>query len=356
MTWWELRLCVMIWLLIVLSSCKHSTEPPLPGPDTTSHNIAWEVDTLGNGASILFDVAIINDTLAYAVGQIYLHDSLGNLDPNAYNAAKWNGAHWELKRIRFIGPCVAVDYPPLMAIWAFSQKDILVTNGGSIVHYDGTNVTIECGVNSLLMGAIMKIYAVDPQDFYVVGRAGSIARSVNGTWQRLMSGTSLDVEDIYGARNPQSGAMEILAVASNPYSSPDRKILQISGNTVTTLSDSGIQWPLGGVWFDPGKQYYVVGSGIYQKNSLTDSRWRDDERAITTFYAEVVRGTAENDVFVAGDFGELLHYNGSTWRSYMAETTLPAGLFHAIAVKGDLIFAVGQNNPRAIVARGRRLE
>ena len=40
--------------------------------DTTSHNFTWEIDTLGDGgSSVLRDVAIINDTLAYAVGEIY---------------------------------------------------------------------------------------------------------------------------------------------------------------------------------------------------------------------------------------------------------------------------------------------
>ncbi|MDL1891482.1 hypothetical protein FBQ87_01125, partial [Sphingobacteriales bacterium CHB3] len=38
--------------------------------DTTSHNFTWQIDTLGDGnASTLNDIAIINDTLAYAVGE-----------------------------------------------------------------------------------------------------------------------------------------------------------------------------------------------------------------------------------------------------------------------------------------------
>src|SRR5437867_933439 len=41
--------------------------------DTTSHSFQFFRDTLGDGSSsVLNDVAIINDTLAYAVGEIYL--------------------------------------------------------------------------------------------------------------------------------------------------------------------------------------------------------------------------------------------------------------------------------------------
>ena len=40
--------------------------------DTTSHDFSWKTFTFGGGGgSVLNDVAIVNDTLAYAVGEIY---------------------------------------------------------------------------------------------------------------------------------------------------------------------------------------------------------------------------------------------------------------------------------------------
>ena len=41
--------------------------------DTTSHAFTWQSFTFGDGGGscTLYDVAIINDTLAYAVGEIY---------------------------------------------------------------------------------------------------------------------------------------------------------------------------------------------------------------------------------------------------------------------------------------------
>jgi hypothetical protein len=62
--------------------------------DTTSHNWMWEIDTLGIAYSSLYDVAIIKDTLAYAVGEIYLKDSTGQFDPQPYSVAKWDGKSW----------------------------------------------------------------------------------------------------------------------------------------------------------------------------------------------------------------------------------------------------------------------
>ena len=51
--------------------------------DTTSSNYTWQLLTLGNyltgNSSIIYDVAIINDTSAWAVGEIYTNDSTPDL-------------------------------------------------------------------------------------------------------------------------------------------------------------------------------------------------------------------------------------------------------------------------------------
>ena len=59
--------------------------PPPSGPDTTSHNFTFtQYDLGGNAGSSGFkDAAIVNDTLAYAVGEIYTTDSTGRPDPRS---------------------------------------------------------------------------------------------------------------------------------------------------------------------------------------------------------------------------------------------------------------------------------
>ena len=55
--------------------------------DTTSHNFTWQTFTFGEHQhSVLYDVAVIDENNIWAVGAIYMNDSLGNPDPNAYNA------------------------------------------------------------------------------------------------------------------------------------------------------------------------------------------------------------------------------------------------------------------------------
>ena len=84
-----------------VSSIQHqvsSIKYPVITMDTTSHNFTWQSWEFGqHSSSILYDVAIIDENNIWAVGAIYMNDSLGNPDPNAYNAVHWDGQQWEFK-------------------------------------------------------------------------------------------------------------------------------------------------------------------------------------------------------------------------------------------------------------------
>jgi len=152
---------------IILDTLQTAKELEVATLPTTSHNFAWQTFTFGeHSSSTLYDVVIINENNIWAVGEIYMKDSLGNLDPHAYNAVHWDGSKWEVKRIYYYGACSAVEYPPLKAIWAFSDSNIVITNGGSIGWFDGKRVKLDCGVNPLLTGAINKMWGTGSNDLY----------------------------------------------------------------------------------------------------------------------------------------------------------------------------------------------
>ena len=308
--------------------------------DTTSHNWTWQMFTLGGAASsALFDVAIINGTLAYAVGQMYLNDSTGQVDQQPYNLAIWNGHSWKLQKL------FADGFPPAI-------KSVFVNNENDVwfdpwFHWDGQSFQ-ENPSDSIFFGiGIGKMWG-NSNGFYVVGTAGFIAhRNSSGNWTKIESGTTLDMLDIYG-----SGS-EILAVASdnNPYG---EAIISISGNTATQI----FSFPLGqdelyGVWFVPNRHYYVVGDGIYEKHLLSESTWKNGTLDITQYATTKVKGNGLNDVMVVGAYGEVLHWNGVSWRSYRDITGLN-GSYTSVAVDGNFVIAVGQNDTQAVVAIGRR--
>ncbi len=334
-------------LALTSMTCHAPTEPPT-GADTTSNDWTFTVNKLGDGnSSQLFDVSIVNDTLAYAVGAIYRKDSSGNFDPNAYNLAKWDGRNWQLLHLPFYifwGQQFKASVPT-QAIWAFNGSEIWIASSNSqIAVWNGDS---ETSVMSVPI-AVNKLWAAGENEIYAAGPLGQLALYNGSTWQKVQSGTSLNFYDIYGLGG------QVLAVASNPFSSFESEIVQLSGTNATTISDNPITGSLMGVWFVPGQQYYVVGSGVYEKKTLSDASWSADAVDSSQTFMQGVRGNAANDVFVVGSFGQIWHFNGKTWRSYLNQTAVQNGGYGSVAVKGTLVIAVGQDNPYAVAAIGRR--
>src|SRR3990172_3572517 len=140
---------VLFLLVGGISSCKDVIIPPdriiadttSHGPDTTSHNFVWTIDTLGDGSSsILNDVFIINEDNIWAVGEIYKKDSAGQWIYPPYNVARWNGSTWSLQKVtvQFQGSSITV---PLTGVFAFSATDIWLM-GGLPIYGNGDSWTL----------------------------------------------------------------------------------------------------------------------------------------------------------------------------------------------------------------------
>ena len=174
-------------------TCKKepSVVPPQNRSDTTSHNFAWELDSLGDasvGSSILHDVAIVSDTVVWAVGEIYAKDSTGRADPIAYNAAKWDGKKWQLLRILFYTVCGQQSTTPYStnSIFAISSTDIWISAGDQITRWNGNSQTeTMCLPVSF---TINRLWGNNSNSVYAVGNGGNILHYTNGVWQQVQSG------------------------------------------------------------------------------------------------------------------------------------------------------------------------
>jgi hypothetical protein len=322
--------------------------------DTTSHKFTWQIDTLGDGSSHGFsDVAIINDTCVIAVGEIYKKDSLGNWINPPYNLARWNGKEWSLKRVMY--NYQGIDYySQLYSIFAFDENDYWV-GSNQPMHWAGNMWETFDLVGETWNGWINKIWGTSSDNLYFVGSVGRIVKYDGNIWQKIDSGTDLDIEDIYGSRNLKTGEEEVLAVASKSYDNRDGKILKIDGLNVTILPDSGIDDALTGVWFMSGKKYYVTGGSIYKKrNSLMNPRWSRDVGSMYPDFKTSIRGNDINDILIACDRGNLLHFDGYSWDYYYRWTRLDYGNYYSVAIKNNLVVAVGDNYGRGVIAMGRR--
>jgi hypothetical protein len=357
---------LLILFCLYALTCKKEppvVPPPPSGPDTTSHNFAWDQYAFGGqgGSSYFRDAAIINDADIWAVGEIYANDSTGKPDPILYNVIHWNGATWTLMRLKYFPPGAIGDSAigAGSSIFARSENDIWLV-AGYIYHYNGSKFTPFYNTGG--EGA-NKIWGDAAGNLWSVGNGGIIAHYSSGAWTKLASGTSLDLEDIWGAMNPTTGEDEILAVAAhNSYPQEGHILLSIQGGKVDSVSTNPIEYLPGffSVWFVPNKHYYIVGDGIYQNDSISNNKWKSDSLHITKYGTTCVRGNGLNDVFVVGAFGEFLHWNGSSWKSFINQTGLSNGSYSSVAASGNLVVAVGENyatgalDSKGIITIGKR--
>jgi hypothetical protein len=320
--------------------------------DTTSHNFNWEVDTLGVGtSSFLYDVAITNDTLAYAVGEVYVRDTLGNLDALPYNVAKWNGVNWRLVRVTvgFRGSPITV---PLNGIFAFSSHDIWLT-GGLAIHGDGNtwighDVRTVTGYDTL---DFTKCWGASTNNLYCVGLQGSLAHYDGSTWQKISSGTTVTLNDVWGGSNVAFGKGVVYIAVGNKYTGGETFFLKVDpSGAVARMPWADQARPRQSIWFDDHSAVFTCGAGVF---SWHKGQWRY-EASVPSIYTNRVRGNAVNDVFVVADFGLVVHYNGLTWHTF-DELRLPAGNYESVAVKNGLVIAVGWQGVYAIALSGRRI-
>ena len=356
-----LMLILCAALAFIGASCKKDSVV-LPedgnGSDTTSHNFAWTTFALGDGdASGLRDVAIINDTLAFAVGEVYLKDSTGQFDPEPYGLARWDGKNWSLEKVSYHDyGTTSVRPGTLNTICAFGPDDVYVCSSASLLHWNGTRWTERAYfmVDAQFNGQVNKMWGSSGTSIYCVGRNGAIYHYIGSGWQKIESGTSLSLYDICGSYSGGTNEVEVLAVGSNVGSADGRIILEITNQSSSKISSNGIIENTTAIWFEQNRSYYLSSGGVlFHKGRLTDSSWTT-LHGITPYAVTSICGNGTNDVFACAAYGDIVHFNGKSWESFYEQTQLSQGVYGTIKSKNNIAIAVGFLGSRAMIAVGKR--
>jgi hypothetical protein len=329
--------------------------------DTTSHNFTWQIDTLGDGnSSVLNDVAIINDTLAYAVGEIYKKDSTGNFETEPYGVAKWNGKRWELIRLYAVAP---QGYNSLLVpkgVFVFSESNIWIAGGGVFKWNGSSQYVTPYWINTFPGNPnpiwttgqyAQKLWGISTNNLYVVGTSGALAHFDGNSWQKMESGTSVAMQDIWGLRNSLTGHQQILATVCPAYGLTGTRLLSINENN----SVDTIPWVAGrgarSIWFDSMLRLYVCGDGVFRREP--DTRWREIAGiTLIPVRTERLRGRTRNDLFVVGNYGAVAHFNGLNFKLFPEAAA--ALVYTSLDFKGNQMVAVGYTSSNAIVLHMRR--
>lgn len=364
-----LAFCPLLLALCCLSlpACKKPTEPPAALPDTTSHDFVFQIDTLGVDVfgypSHLKDVAIVDENNVWAVGQIFLEDDSGRADPIQYNAAHWDGKRWQILRALF-PICGTTDFAPFeaVAIFAFNANEVWVCSGGPILRWTGRSFSHSmCIPTDIQRGSIIKLWGTGPSSVYAVGYLGTIVHYNGNSWQKVESGTDVDLVDIWG-----TGDDDIWIAGLDLTTGQRSVLLHYDGASMRKAYEYVPPYPglkpdrltgiVNSVWTSSKKEVWVVDAGVFQcpANTLGEGllSWRP---SYIIGFLESLRGSASNNIFVVGHFGTMAHYNGSSWRHYFELSNFQTGpRLRALAVSERSVFAVGSVPGQAVIVRGVR--
>lgn len=341
----EFVIAFILTTVLIGLDCRHSTAPPPPsGPDTTSHDFVWRMDTIGGkNPSVVRDVAIVNDTCIWAVGEIYPPNPSGPYASAPYGSALWDGRTWTPIQVPYHDYGTSELRPGvLFSIWAFSPSSIYAVSYANLLKWDGQTWTEKAFFMTGLPwnGQITKMWARNENDIYLVGRNGSIYHFVGTSWTKMTSGTTVDLLEVWG--DLEKGVVWACGQSSDGYHSVLVKYENGQWRTIWardgTTQVSPFGYNVGSVW--SSKSTYVVGStGLYRiEGDTTNSTW------LTKFsdFTNCMRGNGEYDIAGAGVLGIVWHYNGSTWRELRGNSF--TDVLYSCDLKGNTIVAVGSDN------------
>ena len=348
-------------MLLTCSDEQPPAPPVIQAPDTSSHDIAWTTDVVGDAESTFHGLFAINDSIVYAVGTFLKRDSAGKLDLNPYNAARWDGKSWTALRIPVLVCGTNVTDPiELEAGFGFSEDRIHVFPGGMLVEKTDSGYHYDCNLQFILRAPFRTVFAYSNDDYYLIGDKGTVVHWDGTKFSREETGVQWETKDIYGNQD------ELWAVAGTPSDYKGGVLYKSrAGNwkIVDSLSDGGKR-SVNSVWCDT-KPYQesgfviLAGRGIWYR----DTTWKRPPQEVTggnlglgNVYFDAVRGTARNDVFAVGDFDIVAHYNGKSWKFYDELFRYPSGgiLASVAFTRHDIFFAGGDPDGKARILHGRR--
>ncbi|MFA5806648.1 MAG: glucosyl transferase [Melioribacteraceae bacterium] len=318
-----------------------SSEVSVRTMQPTSHDFTWQTFTFGeHSSSSLYDVAIIDENNIWAVGEIYMKDSTGQIDPQFYNLVKWDGNKWNTQRIFFTNQQGQSFLAPIKSIFVFNSDDIWL-GMDQMIHWDGNDFKEYEISSTVFQSWINKIWGTSSSDLYIVGNNGNIAHYNSSNWQKIENNVSneLDFFDLFG----RDETSPIYFIAASLYG--NNRIIRLINSKFEDVPFNEIS-TLRSIWYAYSNKIYLAGSYFFVYENGKWEKLKELSNQTTTS----VRGTASNDIIVAGTKGIINHFNGITWQSYPTQ-----GEYSAVGIKGNRVVAVGSSSVgEAFITIGKR--
>jgi len=333
--------------------------------DTTSHAMTWEVDTIFTGfVNYANDVAIIDDTTIWVVGEFELddpEDTLTNFE-GRFNLIKYDGKTWTLDRIMEPGWS---SIARAEAIFAFSKNDVWVGNYGSPMYWNGDEWQGRAqgfGWESV-GGNIHTIWGSGPDDVFFGSVDGQINHWDGTGFERMETPTAIHIVDIWG-----TGPNDVWAVGFDLLGGGISTVIHYDGNAWSLIYELGVtpgwesvETSLSGDLraiqtypFAEGEAWIMANTyGIYHKTLEESPDAELIPMAYTGHPLAHMRGNHPNDLFIAGHNSGMYHWNGISIQEYF----LPGEVYmKGLVINNNQVFAVGWDTGYSIVFKGIKAE
>jgi hypothetical protein len=346
--------CLLV-LVITGGSCKKDpTGPPVcdtcnvdtthhPTPnDTTSHNFTWTESSLPN-EGILTGCWVFGPKNIYVVG--------GSI-------WKWNGTNWNEDTVQWSRGTLH-GLLSGSSLFAFSEKDMWITNGGVVLHVVGSYaVRFDVG------GSLHSSWGTSSANMYSVGDGGTILHFDGTNWTRMVSGTTKNLYSIWGTSDGDIWAAGFYSTTA------ETGLVHYDGTAWQSIDPKtvGNIGPgtdgIGAVWTCDSSGTPVVvlaGSGMWRRSGT--GSWRSDGSLLPNKLSTggnvgiyELSGNSANDILGAGGWGWVGHWNGRSWLRYDSLYDLSNGTYTSggISMKNNTACVVGLKSGNSWVAIGQR--
>ena len=343
--------------LVLLFYCTKSKAPLEPiSKYYTSHNYEWTVDTLYAPGALQ---VLMHGIWGTDENNVWV---VGHSDETKYQVWHWDGEKWENRYLLFPG------HPhSLNAIYGFSESDIWcvgtdiqnypdIKHRAFLIHYDGSGWRYVDGVDEPMA---LSIWGTNSSNLFVGCDSGLILHFNGSKWLEQKTGTISRLYSIQGFGPDQVFASGYHLDYKSPIDTLFYYFFEFNGSKWRVV-DSFIDYPFAPpqrfgyiLWASPeGKLYSVGEDGLYlwDHHSWTNIKSIGDKQLFS------INGTGWNNIFTAGPWNNVYHFNGESWHrfEYFDKYFFDAGF--SFWCNDKYVFMTAQKGYNSYVIRGKLIK
>ncbi len=211
----------------------------------------------------------------------------------------------------------------LRGVWGTSDRNVIAVGAeGAIIHFDGANWA---SMTSPTMRGLHSVWGSSPNAVYAVGDSGTILRYDGAVWTMDSSGTSECLRKIWG-----NSSNDMYAAGC------EGTLLHSDGSHWVRITTEVLAGIAGGWTASSSNIYIVAGGGVIRYNGI-EWKWIPPSRE--SFQS--VRGISREDVFAVTTNGTVWHFDGLQWEGPVAH--VPWALRDIWCPTENDVYVVGDN-------------